>query len=170
MERIQLLRKEALSLRYAMELCSKGPSTYPTPNFPIMNCKFASLLLTYHYFQLLDDVEITMVTGLGEKMVSHVWLEIDGHVFDVTGDQYNLIEDYQLYAKIIEKRPYSSVHIEECSQSYLYQIFDRTERMPLERGFAAFKPRFVNQMEESYEYLKQSMASSRFQPNHFERI
>ncbi len=151
---IQFLTKEASSLRYAMEQCSKSESPFPTADFPVMNCKFASLLLAYHIFQLSNDIEIVCVTGFGEKMVSHTWLEIEDHVFDITGDQFNMIEDEQLYAEIIANRPYPRVHIKKCSQSYLYRLFERTERMSLDPEFSEFKSSFMRKMESSYEFLK----------------
>ncbi len=157
MSNIPFLTKEAASLRYAMEQCSKGSSPLPTPNFPVMNCTFASLLLAYHIFHLSRDIEILYVTGFGKNMVSHVWLEIEEHVFDITGDQYNVIEDEQLTSEIIANRPYPSIHIEKRSQSYLYNLFERTEQMSLEHEFLALKKSFIKKLECSYEFLKESM-------------
>ncbi|NOI27861.1 hypothetical protein [Vibrio coralliilyticus] len=154
---VEYLAKEAKYLRNAMELCAKEASALPTPNFPVMNCKFASLLLAYHYFQLFDDIEINMVSGFSENMVSHVWLEIEGYVFDVTGDQYNIIEDEQLNPKVTLNRPYPKVHVEEIGLSYLYQLFDKTEHLLLERSFMAFKVRFITKLEASYRFMAQSM-------------
>lgn len=157
MSNIQFLEKEATCLRCAMEICSKGKSPLPTSDFPVMNCKFASLLLAYHIFHISKDVEIVYVAGFGKNLVSHVWLEIEDHVFDITGDQFNMIEDEQLYEEILASRPYPKVHIEKCSKTYLYKLFERTERMPLERQFPAFKNSFIRKMEQSYDFLKQSM-------------
>ncbi len=157
MSNIQFLEKEATCLRCAMEICSKGQSPLPTPDFPVMNCKFASLLLAYHIFHISKDVEINYVAGFGKNMVSHVWLEIEDHVFDITGDQFNLIEDEQLYEEILANRPYPNVHIEKCSKTYLYKLFERTERMQLDPEFSTFKTSFIRKMESSYEFLKERL-------------
>ncbi|WP_049846034.1 hypothetical protein [Vibrio sp. VPAP30] len=148
-----MLAHEAKYLRHAMELCRNEIAPYPTPEFPVGNCKFASLLLAYHYFQLVDDIEIVMVSGFSDNMVSHVWLEIGGYVFDVTGDQYNTIDDYHLNPTVIAARPYPAIHVEEVKLSYLYRLFGKLEYLSLDRGFSAFKARFVAKMGSSHEYL-----------------
>ncbi|MBD0786394.1 hypothetical protein HUO09_08545 [Vibrio sp. Y2-5] len=158
MSKIQFLTDETTILRLAMERCSKGPSPLPTSDFPVMNCKFASLLLAYHIFHLSKNVEIIYVVGFGKNMVSHVWLEIEDLVFDITGDQFNMIEDEQLYEEIIVNRPYPNVHIEKCSQTYLYKLFERAERMHLDPEFSTFKTSFIRKLESSYEFLKPHLA------------
>lgn len=156
MDDIELLTIEATKLRDAMELCRNNAAPYPTRQFPIGNCKFSSLLIAYHFFQLFDDIEIAMVSGFSENMVSHVWLEVSGYVFDVTGDQYNIMEDSHLNPKVILYKPYPKVHVEEIELSYLYQLFDKTEYLSLDCSFSAFKVRFVTDLEASYQIVTQS--------------
>ncbi|TKF95719.1 hypothetical protein FCV71_15275 [Vibrio lentus] len=143
MERIQLLRKEALSLRYAMEASNKDSLSILSDRFPVMNCRVASMLLAFHYFQTFSDIEITCVSGYGENLVTHVWLEVNDLVVDITGDQYNTINDIELNDGVIRRRPYPKVHVERTDQSYLPHLFKRTERLPLDRGFSGFKSHFV---------------------------
>lgn len=147
------LISEALALRSAMELCDKSSSTILTKHFPVMNCKFASLLLAFHYLQLLNDTEITCVSGYAENMVSHTWLEIGEHVIDITGDQYNFIDDIELNSNIVTHRPYPKVHVELISRSYLYQLFERTEKLILKDDFSDFKASFVSKMKHTYSLL-----------------
>lgn len=158
MVNIQILRREALRLRTAMDSCDKDScdkdsSTILTNSFPIMNCKFASLLLAFHYFQRLNNIEITCVTGYGENMVSHVWLEIEEHVVDITGDQFNLIDHVQLNEKILKYRPFSKIHVTKVTQSYLPIVFKRTERIGLDKDFSDFKASFIDKMKSSYSTL-----------------
>ena len=153
MVNVQFLRREALILRSAMELCNKGSSTILTQDFPIMNCRFASVLLAFHYFQFLDDTEITVVTGYGENRVSHIWLEIDDYVIDITGDQYNMIDDIELNEAALKFRPYPKIHITKTTQSYLPHIFERTERLILNQNFSDSKTSFLSKMKRSYSLL-----------------
>ncbi|MBU2910048.1 hypothetical protein [Vibrio splendidus] len=153
MERIQLLRKEALSLRYAMEASNKDSLSILSDRFPIMNCRVASMLLAFHYFQTFCDIEITCVSGYGENLVTHVWLEVNDLVVDITGDQYNTINDIELNDGVIRRRPYPKVHVERTDQSYLPHLFKRTERLSLDRGFSGFKAHFVGQMKSTYSLL-----------------
>jgi len=153
MVNVQLLRREALIVRSAMESCDKGSSTILTQSFPIMNCKFASLLLAFHYFQLLDDTEIICVTGYGESSVSHVWLEIGEYLIDITGDQYNMIDDIELSEAVIKYRAFPKIHIEKAAQSYLPRIFERTERLILKQDFSGFKTSFVSKIKRSHSLL-----------------
>ncbi len=95
-------------------------STVLINGFPIGNCQRASAFLAFHYRQQLNEINITLVCASGKNGVSHCWLEIDGYVFDITGDQYNHLSNSQLNARVIKQRPYPKVHVEKVSQSYLY--------------------------------------------------
>ena len=66
------------------------------------------MLLSYHFLMLWPDLEIKGVsaaTGKNDR-ITHYWLEINDIVVDITGDQYNLINDYELTNEIIKGRPF----------------------------------------------------------------
>lgn len=150
MTTIQFLRDEAIELRSAMERCDKGSETILTSEFPIMNCKFASLLLAFHYLQKQPLIEVVLVSGVTDNRVSHSWLEVDDLVIDITGDQYNIIDDTDLTIEIIKNRQFPNVHVEATEQSYLLTLFQRTERLPIKQDLSGLNHRFVSKMKRSY--------------------
>ncbi|MEC4728161.1 hypothetical protein HWQ46_21730 [Shewanella sp. D64] len=153
MENIHILQYEAFVFRSSIELCNKKTTDVITKTFPIMNCKFASLFLAFHYRTIWSDIEIILVCGRGENMVTHAWLEVDGYAIDITGDQYNLLDSAILNEEVIRYRPYPKVHVEQISRSYLYSLFEYLDRLILENDFSNIKKYFVKNMERSHESL-----------------
>lgn len=158
---IQLLKTEALIFHNAIDRCDKEASTVITNDFPIGNCQFASLLLAFHYRKLWGGVDVVVFYGCSENSVSHVWLEIEGYAIDITGEQYNLLYDYELNPDVIECRPYPCVHVEKISKSYLYQLFWCLQKLVLSNDFSNFKKSFVKRLECSYDLIRNDLDISR---------
>ena len=151
----QQLKEEAIYFRALIESSNKNNSKLLTNDFPISNCYIASLLLAFHYFQHWKGVEeIVGVYGKTSDDTQHFWLEFEGYAIDITGDQYNNIDEECLSEGIVANRPYPSVHVSLKSQSYLYHLFDRFERTTLKKGFCDFGDDFIEDMEYSYHDLK----------------
>ncbi|UPK81468.1 hypothetical protein LW139_01830 [Proteus vulgaris] len=113
------------------------------------------MLLAYHFLKKWPNLElkgVSAATGKSEE-ITHYWLEIDDIVIDITGDQYNMIDDCELNKKIIKNRPFPSVHVEHISQSYLYMLFKIKEKETLTSGFPDIRADFIEKMEISYKQL-----------------
>nr|WP_075518862.1 hypothetical protein [Moritella viscosa]SHO06831.1 Putative uncharacterized protein [Moritella viscosa] len=152
---VQQLKEEALYFRALVESSNKSDSKLLTNEFPVMNCYVASLLLAFHYLQKWIDIDdIVGVYGRTNDDIPHFWLELEGYCIDITGDQYNIIDEEFLSSAIITNRPYPSVHVSLKSQSYLYHLFDRFERTTLKKGFCDFGDDFIEDMEYSYHALQ----------------
>lgn len=120
-----------------------------------MSCKLSSMLLTYHFLKKWPNLElkgVSAATGKNED-ITHYWLEVDDIVIDITGDQYNMIDDSELNKKIIKNRPFPSVHVEHISQSYLYNLFRIKEKETLILGFPNISTDFIEEMEIGYNQL-----------------
>ncbi|MBL4831305.1 MAG: hypothetical protein JKY55_15640 [Aliivibrio sp.] len=150
MQNIESIEREAQKVRDTIEACDKNSQMMITESFPVMNCKLAAMLLAFHFLKKWNDIEIVCVSGIGENMVSHAWLEINGYVIDITGDQYNEIEDDQLNDDVLQYRPYPRVHVAKASQSYLSHLFRASERIILDSEFSNINEDFVELMENSY--------------------
>ena len=126
-----------------------------------MSCKLSSMLLAYHFLKKWPNLELKGVfaaTGKNEE-ITHYWLEIDDIVIDITGDQYNMIDDSELNKKIIKNRPFPSVHVEHITQSYLYNLFRIKEKEALILGFPNIRTEFKEKMEIGYNQLLSSKAT-----------
>ncbi|MBG5894502.1 MULTISPECIES: hypothetical protein [Providencia] len=155
MKTINELRKEALQFRELLNNCDKSNTELVIDCFPIMSCKLSSMLLAYHFLKKWPNIElkgVSAATGKGEE-ISHYWLEIDHIVIDITGDQYNMIDDCELNKKIIKSRPFPSVHVELISNSYLYNLFKIKEKEILTSGFPDISTDFIEKMEIGYNQL-----------------
>lgn len=155
MKTIYELRKEALKFRELLNNCDKSNTELVIDCFPIMSCKLSSMLLAYHFLKKWPNLElkgISAATGKNEE-ISHYWLEIDDIAIDITGDQYNMIDDNELNKKIIKNRPFPSVHVELITQSYLYNLFKIKEKVTFTTGFPTVKSSFIESMEIGYNQL-----------------
>lgn len=155
MKTINGLRKEALKFRELLNNCDKSNTKLVIDCFPIMSCKLSSMLLAYHFLKKWPQLElkgVSAATGKNEE-ITHYWLEIDDIVIDITGDQYNMIDDNELNKKIIKNRPFPSVHVEHIAQSYLYSLFKIKEKETLISGFPDISPDFIEKMEIGYKQL-----------------
>jgi hypothetical protein len=86
----QRLSQLATVFRHALMVCPKDNfSVYQRKRlrcFPKQCCDVASLLLAYH-LRGQGFLKVERVFGrLGEE--SHVWLEVDGWIVDITADQF----------------------------------------------------------------------------------
>lgn len=94
-----------------------------------MSCKLTSMLLSYHFLTLWPELELKGVSAATGKnsQITHYWLEIDNIVVDITGDQYNIIDDKELNNKIIKNRPYPSIHVVHTEKviSIIYLKFEK---------------------------------------------
>lgn len=155
MKTINEIRKEALKFRELLNNCDKSNTKLVIDCFPIMSCKLSSMLLAYHFLKKWPNLElkgVSAATGKGEE-ISHYWLEIDDIVIDITGDQYNMIDDCELNKKIIKNRPFPSVHVEHITQSYLYNLFKIKEKVTFTTGFPTVKSSFIERMVIGYNQL-----------------
>nr|ELR5256882.1 hypothetical protein [Providencia rettgeri] len=161
MKTINELRKEASKFRELLNNCDKSNTELVIDCFPIMSCKLSSMLLAYHFLKKWPNLELKGVSAATgkEEEISHYWLEIDDIVIDITGDQYNMIDDYELNKKIIKNRPFPSVHVEHITQSYLYNLFKIKEKVTFTTGFPTVKNSFIERMEIGYNQLLNSKAT-----------
>ncbi|WP_272572341.1 hypothetical protein [Providencia sp. PROV258] len=161
MKTINELRKETSKFRELLNNCDKSNTKLVIDCFPIMSCKLSSMLLAYHFLKKWPNLELKGVSAATgkEEEISHYWLEIDDIVIDITGDQYNMIDDYELNKKIIKNRPFPSVHVEHITQSYLYNLFKIKEKVTFTTGFPTVKNSFIERMEIGYNQLLNSKAT-----------
>lgn len=120
------ISREAIRVRKLIESCDPENTAMVISDFPIMSCKLSSLILVYHFLQLYPKVEIKGIGGVrpDSNLISHYWIEIEGFAVDITGDQYNLIDDDELDEVLIARRPFCPIHVVELDNSFLYDTFD----------------------------------------------
>ncbi|AYL78388.1 hypothetical protein U3B84_004390 [Citrobacter freundii] len=149
------IQDEAVKFRKLIETCDKKNTSLVIDCFPVMSCKLSSMLLSYHFLNLWPDLVIKGVSAATGKHdhITHYWLEIDDIVIDITGDQYNIIDDKELNNKIINSRPFSAVHVAHKKESYLHKIFKIKEEEYLVSGFPTIKESFIEKMEHGYNQL-----------------
>lgn len=101
---INEIKEEAVKFRRLIESCDKKNTSLVIDCFPVMSCKLTSMLLSYHFLTLWPELELKGVSAATGKnsQITHYWLEIDNIVVDITGDQYNIIDDKELNNKIIK--------------------------------------------------------------------
>ncbi|WP_243410420.1 hypothetical protein [Salmonella enterica] len=104
MPTINEIKEEAVKFRRLIESCDKKNTSLVIDCFPVMSCKLTSMLLSYHFLTLWPELELKGVSAATGKnsQITHYWLEIDNIVVDITGDQYNIIDDKELNNKIIK--------------------------------------------------------------------
>lgn len=152
---INEIKEEAVKFRRLIESCDKKNTSLVIDCFPVMSCKLTSMLLSYHFLTLWPELELKGVSAATGKdnRINHYWLEIDEIVIDITGDQYNIINDKELNKIILNSRPFPAVHVEYKENSYLYSIFTILEEENLVSGFPAIKESFLEKMNHGYNQL-----------------
>lgn len=155
MPTINEIKVEAVKFRRLIESCDKKNTSLVIDCFPVMSCKLTSMLLSYHFLTLWPECELKGVSAATGKnsQITHYWLEIDNIVVDITGDQYNIINDKELNNKIIKNRPYPAIHVVYKESSYLYNLFKIRGEEPLVCGFPTFSEDFIEEMELGYNQL-----------------
>ena len=113
------------------------------------------MLLSYHFLELWPNLEIKGISATAGKNnhITHYWLEINDVVIDITGDQYNLINDGDLDELIVKNRPFEAVYVSQKSDSYLYKLFKIREVESLVYGFPTIGEDFIVDMEIGYDQL-----------------
>lgn len=152
---INIMKKEAIKIRDLIEGCDKENTCLVIDCFPIMSCKLSSMLLSYHFLNLWPELEIKGVSAATGKNseITHYWIEIDNVVVDITGDQYNLIDDDELNHKIIKNRPFPAVYVAHKKESYLHKIFKIRDEEFFVHGFPTVSANFIEKMATSHRQL-----------------
>ncbi len=146
--------REAVKFRSLIQSCNHEKVALVTESFPVMNCKLTSMLLVYHFLKLYPESEIKGIGGVRPKNeITHYWIEIEGIVVDITGDQYNLIEDDELDSLLVALRPYSPIHVAKIEDSFLYDIFKISYVETFISGFPTICESFLEDLELSYAQL-----------------
>ncbi|WP_416262348.1 hypothetical protein [Gibbsiella quercinecans] len=155
MPTINEIKEEAVKLRKLIENCDSEKTSLVISDFPVMSCRLTSMLLSYHFLTLWPELELKGVSAATGKnrQVTHYWLEINDIVIDITGDQYNLIDDKELNKKIIQRRPFPAVHVSHKENSYLYKLFKIKDEEILLYGFPSIREDFVEDMKLGYNQL-----------------
>ena len=149
---------EVLKFRKLLESCDKESTELVTEDFPIMNCKLSSLLLAYHLFEIWPELVIYGICGFtndraGNETISHYWLEVEGLAIDITGDQYNLIDDVELNSDIVDCRPFKPVCVAKIGKDVQYRLFDIVDRDRYVSGFPMVGEDFIELMKIGYSQL-----------------
>ncbi|HHW8982426.1 hypothetical protein HVX13_15320 [Citrobacter freundii] len=152
---INEIQDEAIEFRSLIDKCDKKNTSLVIDCFPVMSCKLSSMLLSYHFLYLWPIISIKGVSAATGKNgeITHYWLEIDDIVIDITGDQYNIIDDKELNKKIINSRPFPAVHVAHKKYSYLHKIFKIKEVEVLVSGFPTIGEDFIEKMRHGYNQL-----------------
>ncbi|MEJ2766049.1 hypothetical protein VV869_19015 [Photobacterium sp. MCCC 1A19761] len=147
--------REAVRFRQLIQSCEPEKTALVTEHFPVMNCKLTSMILVYHFLKLYPELEIRGIGGVRPKngLITHYWIEIEGVVIDITGDQYNLIEDDQLDDFLVALRPYSPIHVAKVEDSFLYDVFEISYVDTFTVGLPGISESFIESLEFSYTQL-----------------
>ncbi|CAH8198910.1 hypothetical protein L8S09_18560 [Vibrio aestuarianus] len=144
--------REAIRFRQLIQSCDSEKTELVTEDFPLMNCKLTSMILVYHFLKLYPELEIKGIGGVrpDNGLITHYWIEINGFVVDITGDQYNLIDDNELDGFLIALRPYSPIHVAKVEHSFLYDVFEISYVDTFTSGFSGMSESFIERLELSY--------------------
>lgn len=155
MPTINEIKFEAAKFRKLIEKCDKENTELVIDCFPVMSCKLTSMLLSYHFLTLYPDLILKGISAATGKngQITHYWLEIGDIAIDITGDQYNIIDDIKLNKKIIQTRPFPPVHVSYRKESHLYNLFNILEKESLVYGFPTICENFVEEMRLSYSQI-----------------
>ncbi|HHW8808303.1 TPA: hypothetical protein ACU1Q3_000677 [Salmonella enterica] len=155
MPTIDAINNEAIKIRKLIENCDKDNIYLAIDDFPVKNCKLTSILLSYHFLTLWPELEIKGVSAVIGKnsQITHYWLEINSIVVDITGDQYNIIDDKELNNRIIKNRPYPAVHVSHIKESYLYKIFNIINKDSFVYGLPSIGDDSLEEMKCGYSQL-----------------
>ncbi|HAS6550722.1 TPA: hypothetical protein GRI54_23610 [Vibrio parahaemolyticus] len=154
MNKHKILR-EAAKFRQLIQSCDPEQTDLVTADFPVMNCKLTSMILVYHFLKLYPDLEIKGIGGVRpeNRLITHYWIEINDIAVDITGDQYNLIDDNELDDFLIALRPYSPIHVAKTEDSFLYDVFEKSYVDTFTSGLPGIKESFIERLELSYSQL-----------------
>jgi hypothetical protein len=149
---------EAEKIRRALELCDKETTPLVTKDFPAMNCKLSSLILTYHVLKKWPTMTVYGVSGVatdhyGNDTISHYWLELQETSIDITADQYNIIEDKNLNTRIISSRPFNPVSTGRIGSLPNYSLFKIINRDIYISGLPELAEDFLEKLHDTYEIL-----------------
>ncbi|MEB7884355.1 hypothetical protein [Serratia fonticola] len=149
---------EAQKFRGLLELKKYDDIPHVTEDFPVMNCKLASLLFAYHILNKWHDEIIYGVSGSaknnnGDDTISHYWLEIGEIAVDITADQYNEISNSLLNKSIIKTRPFQKVYVDKAGRIPTYSIFDIKKKDRLLYNFPDFHDDFIEDLITSHDAL-----------------
>ncbi|MFN3014442.1 hypothetical protein ACK1CN_00755 [Vibrio coralliilyticus] len=146
---------ESVRFRRLIQRCDPTTTALVTDEFPVMNCKLTSMILVYHFLKLHPEIEIRGIGGVrpDNRIISHYWIELEGYAIDITGDQYNLIDDHELDEVIISFRPYLPIHIVSIKDSFLYDLFEMDYIDTFSDGLPGIKESFIEKLESTYEQL-----------------
>lgn len=131
------LQQLATEFRRALLACPKdefsGFQRRRLQNFPKQSCDVASLLLAYHLrdhgFQNIERV----FGYLGNE--SHVWLEVDGWIVDVTADQFPGVYAAVIVARIQDDSWHAKIRVQSRAPAYSLPAV----RAEYEKAYAALK-------------------------------
>ncbi|MEB0223069.1 hypothetical protein QN414_02005 [Pseudomonas sp. 5S1] len=149
---------EAEKIRRALELCDKETTPLVTKDFPAMNCKLSSLILTFHFLKKWPTIAVYGVLGVatdhyGNDTISHYWLELQETAIDITADQYNIIEDKNLNTRIISSRPFNPVSTGRIGSLPNYSLFKIISRDIYISGLPELAEDFLEKLHDAYEIL-----------------
>ena len=114
--------------------------------------------LAYHLFEIWPELVIYGICGFtndraGNETISHYWLEVEGLAIDITGDQYNLIDDVDLNSDIVGCRPFKPVCVAKIGKDVQYRLFDIVDRDRYVSGFPMVGEDFIELMKIGYSQL-----------------
>lgn len=147
---------EAIKIRRLLDQIDPKRTRLLPAKFPIMSCKLSSLLLCHHYLELWPSIEVVGVGGAAKDndAITHYWLEVNGIAVDITGDQYNLIENKYLSSSIIQSRPYPSVTASEIEDCLNYSLFRVSYKDVFTKGLQDIHGDFRWNILHDYDLLK----------------
>ena len=116
------------------------------------------MLFIYHLLKIWPEVTVFGVTGFsesdsGDESVSHVWVEVEGFLIDLTADQYNQIDDRYLNLDILSIRPYLPVYVDKIDNLFHYDIFFIKYRYEYDLSLSNIARDFIHDMELAYSQL-----------------
>ncbi|MFZ5000132.1 hypothetical protein ACOY5P_12225 [Enterobacter asburiae] len=136
----------ATKFRKLIETRDKKNTCFVIDRFPIMSCRLSSMLLSYHFLKSCPELVITGVSTATGKHdhITHYWLEINDIIIDLTGNQYNIINDYELNNEIINSRPFPPIHVLHKDESNLNKTFKTKETHIFVHGFPEITDDFID--------------------------
>lgn len=149
---------EAKNFRIRLEAAKSESIRLVTEDFPVSNCRLASLLFTYHALQKWPSITITGISGIaenleGESLISHYWLEYLDTAIDLTADQYNIIKREELNLEIFRSRPFEPVCTGLAGRMQNYKLFKVTHRDIYISGLSELGEDFLYDLECSHEAI-----------------
>lgn len=152
------VKAEALFIRKLLEQCDKNNTRLVAEDFPVNNCKLASMIFIYHLFTLWPDAEIFGVSGVdknnkGKETITHHWVEIGDIAIDIKADQYSDIDRVCLSKKIINKMPFEPICVGNKGDILQCKLFRIVCRDKYDADFSTVGEDFIEDMEIDYSLL-----------------